>query len=242
MSLPYQRILCPIDFDDNSLAALRTAADLAQRSDGTVYVLHVVPMIVQPTAMPVYVDLYKSQEETAWARLKDLARKDLAGTKYELIVKMGEPAGTIIRAEQKVKADLIVMATHGRRGFSRFFLGSVAEIVLREASCPVLTIRGHAKMHEGEFRAVPVVTDGIVVGIITDRDLRRFTGKLDTTRVKDAMTEHAITVTPETPVAEAARLLRERKIGGLPVIEQGKLVGMITITDVLQALTEGESV
>src|SRR5579862_7981764 len=77
MSLPYQRILCPIDFDDNSIAALGTAADLARRSDGTVYVLHVVPMIVQPTAMPVYVDIYKSQEETAWARLKDLARKDL---------------------------------------------------------------------------------------------------------------------------------------------------------------------
>ena len=76
---PYQRILCPIDFDDNSLAALAAAVDLARRSDGTVFVLHVVPMIVQPTAMPVYVDIYKSQEETAWNRLKDIARKDLAG-------------------------------------------------------------------------------------------------------------------------------------------------------------------
>jgi nucleotide-binding universal stress UspA family protein len=269
MSLPYQRILCPIDFDDNSIAALGTAADLAQRSDGTVYVLHVVPMIVQPTAMPVYVDIYKSQEETARARLKDLARKDLAGIKYELVVKMGEPAGTIIRTEKKVKADLIVMATHARRGFSRFFLGSVAEVVLREASCPVLTIRGHAadrknvgawmtqhpivaapddklsavelKMHEGDFRAVPVLADGAVAGIITDRDLRRFSGKLDATRVKDAMTEHVLTVTTDTPVAEAVRLLRQRKIGGLPVIEQGKLVGMITVTDVLEALTEAEA-
>jgi len=269
MSLPYQRILCPIDFDDNSLAALGTAADLARRSDGTVYVLHVVPMIVQPTAMPVYVDIYKSQEETAWVRLKDLARKDLAGVKYELLVAMGEPAGTIIRSERKVKADLIVMATHGRRGFSRFFLGSVAEVVLREATCPVLTIRGHAadrknvgawmtqhpvvaapddklsavelKMHEGDFRAVPVLSDGVVAGIVTDRDLRRFSGKLETTRVKDAMTEHVITVTTDTPLAEAARLLRERKIGGLPVIEHGQLVGMITVTDVLQALTEAEA-
>lgn len=269
MSLSYQRILCPIDFDDNSIAALGTAADLARRSDGTLYVLHVVPMIVQPTAMPVYVDIYKSQEDTAWARLKDLARKDLAGIKFELVVKMGEPAETIVRTEKKVKADLIVMATHGRRGFSRFFLGSVAEIVLREASCPVLTIRGHAadrksvgawmtqhpvvaapddklsavelKMHEGDFRAVPVLSDGVVTGIITDRDLRRFTGKLDATRVKDAMTEHVITVTTETPIAEAARLLRERKIGGLPVVEQGKLLGMITVTDVLKALTEAEA-
>ena len=80
MPFPYQRILCPIDFDDNSLAALDTAADLARRADGTVYVFHVVPMIVQPTAMPVYVDIYKSQEEVAWGRLKEIARSHLAGT------------------------------------------------------------------------------------------------------------------------------------------------------------------
>jgi nucleotide-binding universal stress UspA family protein/predicted transcriptional regulator len=269
MSPSYQRILCPIDFDDNSIAALNAATDLARRSDGTVFVLHVVPMIVQPTAMPVYVDIYKSQEETAWARLKDVARKTLTGVKYELLVHMGEPAGSIISIEKKVKPDLLVMATHGRRGFSRFFLGSVAEVVLRESICPVLTIRPQvsdkktvgawmthnpvvagledklstveAKMREGDFREVPIVTDGVVVGIITDRDLRRLTGMLDATKVKDAMTEHVITVTPTTSLSEAARLLRQRKIGGLPVVEDGRLAGMITVTDVLEALTESES-
>jgi nucleotide-binding universal stress UspA family protein/predicted transcriptional regulator len=268
MSVSYQRILCPIDFDENSLSALNAAADLARNSDGTVYVLHVVPMIVQPTAMPVYVDIYKSQEETAWGRLKDIARKDLAGIKYELLVHMGEPAGSIIRIEKKVNADLVVMATHGRRGFSRFFLGSVAEVVLRESTCPVLTIRAQAtdkrivgawmthnpvvaafddklsaveaKMREGDFRAVPVVNDEVVVGIITDRDLLRLAGMHETTRVKDAMSESVITVTINTPISEAARLLRQRKIGGLPVVEDGKLVGMITVTDVLEALTEAE--
>jgi predicted transcriptional regulator len=185
-----------------------------------------------------------------------------------LLVQMGEPAGTIIRAEKKVNPDLVVMATHGRRGFSRFFFGSVAEVVLRESTCPVLTVRGvaaakktvgawmtrnpvtagledklstvEAKMREGDFRAVPVVEDDTVVGIITDRDLRRLSGMLDATRIKDAMTENVITVTINTPIAEAARLLRERKIGGLPVVEDGKLAGMITVTDVLAALTENE--
>ncbi len=264
----YQRILCPVDFDDNSLAALAAATDLARSSDGTVFVLHVVPMIVQPTAMPVYVDIYQSQETSAWSRLKDIARKDLAGVKYELLVQMGEPAGSIIRTEKKVKPDLIVMSTHGRRGFSRFFLGSVAEVVLREASCPVLTVRAQAadkksvgawmthnpvvagledklstletKMREGDFRAIPIVKDDAVVGIITDRDLRRLTGLLDSTRVKDAMSESVITVSADTPINEAARLLRERKIGGLPVVGDGKLIGMITVTDVLEALTEAE--
>ena len=97
-----------------------------------------------------------------------------------------------------------------------------------------------AKMRDGDFRAVPIVKDGVVVGIVTDRDLRRLTGLLDTTRVKDAMSESVITVTTNTPIGEAARLLRQRKIGGLPVVEDGKLIGMITVTDVLEALTEAE--
>jgi acetoin utilization protein AcuB len=67
------------------------------------------------------------------------------------------------------------------------------------------------------------------------------TGMLETTKVKDAMTEDVITVAPATSLSEAARLLRQRKIGGLPVVEDGRLAGMITVTDVLEALTESES-
>ncbi len=270
MPLPYKRILCPIDFDENSLAALDAAADLARHSDAIVFVLHVVPMIIQPTGMPVYVDIYKSQEQVAWARLRDLARKNLAGIKYELMVQMGDPAGSILQAERKVRSDLLVLATHGRRGFSRFFLGSVAEMVLREARSPVLTVRPQIsdkhmvgtwmthdpvvahpedklsavaeQMHEGHFRSVPVVSDdGTLIGIITDRDLRVHAGFLDHAFVKDAMGEDLVTVTPSSSIREAARILRERKIGGLPVVEDGKLVGVLTVSDVLEALTEPEA-
>ena len=80
-----------------------------------------------------------------------------------------------------------------------------------------------AKMHEGDFRATPVVRGGSVTGIITERDLRRFHGKLEAARVKDAMTEHVITITSE------------------PVVEGDKLLGMFTITGLLQAFTETES-
>ncbi len=269
MALPYKRILCPIDFDENSLAALEAAADLARHSDATVFVLHVVPMIIQPTGMPVYVDLYKSQEEVAWARLRELARKSLAGIKYELTVQMGDPAGAILQSERKIRPDLLVLATHGRRGFSRFFLGSVAEMVLREAHAPVLTVRpqmsdkhlvgtwmthdpvvAHPEdklsaveehMRDGHFRSVPIVSDGKLIGIITDRDIRVHAGFLDHTFVRDAMQEELVTVTPSSSVREAARILRERKIGGLPVVEDGKLVGVLTVSDVLEALSEPEA-
>ncbi len=268
MGFPYKRILCPIDFDENSVTALTEAVALARQADATVYVLHVVPMVIQPTGMPVYVDLYKSQEEAAWAKLRDLARKHLAATKYELLVQMGDPASVILRAERKLSPDLVVMATHGRRGFSRFFLGSVAEMLVRESNCPVLTVRPgvtnkalvgtwmtanpvtaspgeklssvEAKMRDGGFRTIPVLKDGQLVGIITDRDIRQHVGYLDHTEVDKAMSETLITVTPSTSIREAARLLRERKIGGLPVVEDGSLVGIVTTTDVLEAFTEAE--
>ena len=72
---------------------------------------------------------------------------------------------------------------------------------------------------------------------MTDRDIRQHTGSLDQTEAGKAMSEALITVTPSTDIREAARLLRERKIGGLPVLEDGKLVGVITTDDVLEALT-----
>jgi len=79
MTHPFQRILCPVDFDDNSMQALDTAANLARENNGTVFVLHVVPMIIAPTGMPVYVDLYKGQEEAARTKLLEVAHKRLGG-------------------------------------------------------------------------------------------------------------------------------------------------------------------
>ena len=71
MSYPFRRILSPIDFDNNSLAALDVAAQIARDNDGTVLLLHVVPMVVAPTGMPIYVDIYKGQEEAAREKLKE---------------------------------------------------------------------------------------------------------------------------------------------------------------------------
>lgn len=263
MAFPFKKILCPVDFDDNSLAALDIAAQLARHSDGTVFALHVVPMVIPPTGTPIYVDIYKDQEQAARDQLKEVSHKRLSAIKHELLVVVGEPANSILAAQRRSAADVIVMATHGRKGFSRVLLGSVAEIVLRDSMVPVLTVRYgtpdkrsvgswmtsnpmavspaeklsiiDTMMREGGFRSVPVVDEGKLVGIITDRDLARHVGYLDHTEAKMAMTEQVISVTPATPIEEAARLLRERKIGGLPVVENDRLVGVITTSDLLDA-------
>lgn len=143
MAYPFKKILCPIDFDENSIAALDAAAEIARHSDATVEVLHVVPIIMQGGVMPVYVDVYTQQEKDSQARLMELAKTHLAGLKYKLETSVAEPWAAILHTQKANGANVIVMSTHGRRGLSHFFLGSVAERIVREAPCPVLTIRGH---------------------------------------------------------------------------------------------------
>jgi acetoin utilization protein AcuB len=101
-----------------------------------------------------------------------------------------------------------------------------------------LLVQAQLKMQKGGFRRLPVVSDGQLVGIITDLDLRAHAGYLDRTEVKAAMSKKPITVTPVTTVEAAAQLLLKQKIGGLPVVENGRVVGIITTTDILQAFLD----
>ncbi|MCD6289121.1 MAG: CBS domain-containing protein [Anaerolineae bacterium] len=111
-------------------------------------------------------------------------------------------------------------------------------------------------MRAGGFRRLPVVENGRLVGIITARSLRLASNAPSIVRedwydnyisqhiaVGDYMTPDPITITPDSPVAEAARLMRDHKISGLPVVQNDRLVGIITETDLLNfllRLLEGE--
>ncbi len=106
-------------------------------------------------------------------------------------------------------------------------------------------------MREGGYRRLPVVDRGRLVGIITDRDLRRAANSpfvvreqwydnfiLDHIEVGSCMTPNPLTIEPSVSIAEAARLMRNHKIGGLPVVSEGQLVGIVTETDLLDFLIE----
>lgn len=101
-----------------------------------------------------------------------------------------------------------------------------------------LLIQARLKMQKGSFRQLPVASNGQLVGIITDRDMREHAGYLDRTEVKAAMSKKPLSVTPATTLEAAAQLLLKHKIGGLPVVENGRLVGIITRSDVLQAFLD----
>ena len=101
-----------------------------------------------------------------------------------------------------------------------------------------LLIRASNKMQTEGFRRLPVVSDGKLVGIVTDRDLREHQGHLEQTKINGVMTEEPVTVTPATTLEEAAQILLERRIGGLPVVADGRLVGIITASDILNAFLD----
>jgi universal stress protein A len=141
MAFPFKRILAPVDFDPSSLKALDYAAKVAKQNDGVVYILHIVPVDMDVSGMPQYVDLIKRQESLDREKLSAIAKDKLGDVKWEVLDEMGEPADVIDEVAAKLPADLIVMVTHGRRGLARMVEASIAEKVLRQAPCPVLAVR-----------------------------------------------------------------------------------------------------
>jgi acetoin utilization protein AcuB len=95
-----------------------------------------------------------------------------------------------------------------------------------------------ALMDAEGLRHVTVVEDGNLVGILSERDLRNHWGYLDRTSVDVAMTRNPITIPPAAHVADAARTLLYHRVGSLPVVSAGKVVGIITTTDLLKALLD----
>jgi nucleotide-binding universal stress UspA family protein len=144
--LSWNRICCAVDFSAPSREALRVAAELATRLDGKLTVLHVrdVPSVpvAEIAAVPPHQDVERARYESA--RLLEGARLEaeaIAPGRVAAELLEGEPAWEIVKYAAARGTDLLVLGTHGRTGVRRFIMGSIAERVLREASCPVLAVR-----------------------------------------------------------------------------------------------------
>jgi universal stress protein A len=144
-----RRILYASDFSKASGKALTSAINLAKANRAHLTVLHayvpIVPLVPEQYIASNTWDQVDT-ETRRWAErqvalLADKARK--AGVRASSLMVTGDPAQQIVRMARSKRADLIVMGTHGRRGLSKFFVGSVADRVVATAPCPVMTVRGH---------------------------------------------------------------------------------------------------
>jgi CBS domain-containing protein len=93
-------------------------------------------------------------------------------------------------------------------------------------------------MEREGFRQLPVVENGKLIGMLSDRDLHAHSGYLERTKVDAAMTERLITVAPTDSAAHVAHLLLEQRINAVPVVDKGRLVGIVSRSDLLRLLID----
>ena len=154
----YTSILVPVDGSASAEYALAVAAALAGRLESALHIVHVFGERVTD-ALPVYGVTGSAARMAAEHYVQSTADRfrNLLGGRVTGTVTEGSPAHAIVAHATQVGADLIVMASHGRTGASRFWLGSVTDAVIRSAPIPILMVRGvggHA------FERVLVPLDG----------------------------------------------------------------------------------
>ena len=142
------RILVPVDFSDPSLQALDYAVEFGKPFKPEFVVLHVLEPFYYAGTGNMYgpgYDIGLVHQELERAGREQLSRVAATLQKKRLTVRtllrVGTAPHTIVETAKRLKADLIVMSTHGRTGLSHVLMGSVAERVARSATCPVLTVR-----------------------------------------------------------------------------------------------------
>lgn len=144
--LEIKLILCPIDFSEFSIRAYHYALSLAEHYRAAVVAQHIVELWRYPYADYVasqgdYQEFCRALREGGEKKLQEFVKNHPHNeVQPELAVHEGIAADCILSFVKARKADLIVMGTHGRRGFDRLVLGSVTDRVMRRAPCPVLTI------------------------------------------------------------------------------------------------------
>ena len=156
------KILVPIDFSDRSKKALQVADQFAQLFNATItpFYSHLpISELDEPYALGLSSNVYQNfenLEEQLASRVQEVAENNVDKSRLEKAsVVLGNAAESIIDASEMY--DYIIMSSHGRTGFSRFLLGSVAEKVLRLAHTPVLIVENESNV--GDFKKIMVTTD-----------------------------------------------------------------------------------
>ena len=138
-----KKILFPTDFSQLSDNALQHATTLARETGATLVILHVEEPPIAYGGGEMYYGIPDPDQDEMRRMLNEIRPTD-PSVHFEHRMVMGDPAGEIVKIADEEHVDMIVMGTHGRTGLSRVLMGSVAESVVRRASCPVLTFKSSA--------------------------------------------------------------------------------------------------
>lgn len=142
-------ILVPIDFQDASLEALALARDLGGRLGMELVLLHVyiIPVVVYPGFEPILAP--GLPQDIAIVAQKSLDALASSEGNPSTMLATGDPATEILKVVETIKPAFVIMGTHGRKGLSHLFMGSVAEHVVRASMSPVITVHAPAGKKTG---------------------------------------------------------------------------------------------
>ncbi len=145
----YRKILVPLDGSSFAETALAHARALAQCTGAEIYLVRVAvqPIYEYAAPEPVLYQALREDTEAEAAKYLERVAADLTAEGFKVTAESctGPVAETILDYAQEIRADLIVMSTHGRSGLARWFIGSVADKVVRAAILPVLLARPPAR-------------------------------------------------------------------------------------------------
>lgn len=152
---PPKLILSPIDFSEHSQGALKTAAEMAKAFGAELLLVNAVPAIPRLTSATEFFHEGKFEaalHQEAEQRLAKLAQElSKSGIRARVQVGIANDVGMeILRTAEHTGADMIVIATHGMTGWHKLAFGSVAEKVVKMATCPVLVLRAARKAEQDE--------------------------------------------------------------------------------------------
>ncbi len=138
--VPKKTVVVPVDFSEESLAAIDTALEIAA-SPAAVHVIHVLPELspLEPGELWETINQQTRTQHAEKALRDKLSAPAYAQVQTEIL--FGDPGHSIANRAKELQADIIIMPSHGRTGLAHLLIGSVAERVVRLAHCPVLVLR-----------------------------------------------------------------------------------------------------
>jgi nucleotide-binding universal stress UspA family protein len=151
-------LLVPTDLSDHSLVALKYAEEIAEIFDAKVIVLSVIEHDGPESRRSVHPEDVLRKDELHRKLLSLMLDRKISHDKVAIVIRHGAASSMIVEAARELKADLVVMSTHGRTGLRHIMMGSVAETVVRHAPCPVLTMKPE------EFREIVAISEDDVAG------------------------------------------------------------------------------
>jgi nucleotide-binding universal stress UspA family protein len=236
-----QRVLCAIDLSDLSAAPLKTAATIQRWFGSFVTVLHVVPTFDALEVHnggwfdPVSIAYSRTQDEVV-EKIRDISLKaGIPQDRVRFLAVAGQPAAEILDQAAAARIELIIIGTNGLHGIDRLLLGSVADTVLRRATCDVLSVPPRARREPARFATIVCGVDFSQESVYAVRAAFALADRV----AARVVLVHAVEWLPEEQPADAvdfnvsdfrARLVHDaqRRLGAL-VVEESPLARAVRV-------------